>query len=381
MTDQCPFCQLIRSGQVLQIHENETAVAFLDINPRARGHAIIAPKDHVQVLPELSAQQHADLMAAAATVAEKAGSTLDADGVSIVLNDGETAGQRIPHVYLQVFPRYRDEENAGVPAGAVFQPVEMSENDLKATAEKLAAATASTPSSTRSTPPPAQPQPQPGNPSQEVQAADQSEPGEEEAFVDLPMDAVRKNTEMQRSKPVKPEKSAAKVRNAAEQEKQQKQQQEVEEAYGGAGPEPVNPKTQGAEPRFTTDREIPEDYPSMDHIKVKRGVDLGKYASHKLEVNARVFQDYAEVELREGGHETRFTLDETNERAIVHDVAKHFKLDPELVAERINFEYVKFEERSVIPSAGYEDYEGDDTGHDYTAGGKVRTRHDNAEFV
>lgn len=129
---QCPFCQLVANPeQTYTVHETEHFKAWLDINPRAKGHTMVVPKDHLESMDELG-EHVSELFDVIRVVAEKARNGLDADGVSIVLNDGEAAGQRLDHFYAQVFPRYGGEENEGAPAGAVFQPLEdADESDLE----------------------------------------------------------------------------------------------------------------------------------------------------------------------------------------------------------------------------------------------------------
>jgi hypothetical protein len=52
---------------------------------------------------------------------QKAMEGLGADGISVAMNIKEPAGQMLPHAYIQVFPRFEEDENAGTPIGAIFQ--------------------------------------------------------------------------------------------------------------------------------------------------------------------------------------------------------------------------------------------------------------------
>lgn len=121
---QCVFCQLLDNpDQTFVIHETEDFRAWLDINPRARGHTLVIPKEHVGSAEELG-DKLLDMFDVARIVGEKAKNGLGADGFSIVLNNGEAAGQKLPHFYMIVFPRFADEETAGTPTGAIFRPME-----------------------------------------------------------------------------------------------------------------------------------------------------------------------------------------------------------------------------------------------------------------
>ncbi|MCJ7450328.1 MAG: HIT family protein [Candidatus Nanohaloarchaeota archaeon QJJ-9] len=128
---QCPFCQLLENPeQTFIVHETEKFRAWLDVNPRARGHTVVVPKEHVESYDELG-EDFLEMFDVARIAGEKAKSGLGAEGYSIVFNDGEVAGQRISHVYMLVFPRFEGEENEGTPAGAVFRPEELEKSDLE----------------------------------------------------------------------------------------------------------------------------------------------------------------------------------------------------------------------------------------------------------
>lgn len=132
MPEKCPFCQLLDNPQqTLNVYETENFKAFLDINPRARGHTMIVPKEHYENLDDIPPKEMPEITEAIQAVIKKAKRGLGADGASIVINSGETAGQRIPHIYIQVFPRFESDENAETPTGAIFQPIDLSEEELK----------------------------------------------------------------------------------------------------------------------------------------------------------------------------------------------------------------------------------------------------------
>ncbi|MFO7794064.1 MAG: HIT family protein [Candidatus Nanohaloarchaea archaeon] len=122
MTDQCPFCQLISQPEQLNIiGETENFYAWLEYpQPRAKGHANIVPKEHVEDVMELSFSQFQEGIKLTREVMEKAMEGLGADGLSVTMNVKEAGGQMLPHAYIQVFPRFQDEENAGTPTGAIF---------------------------------------------------------------------------------------------------------------------------------------------------------------------------------------------------------------------------------------------------------------------
>ncbi|MDY6770397.1 MAG: HIT family protein [Candidatus Nanohaloarchaea archaeon] len=136
---QCIFCQLLDSPQeTMTIHETDNVRAWLDINPRARGHTMVVPKEHEEH-PEDLGEVLNEMFNVARIVGEKAKNGLGAEGYSMVMNDGEVAGQKVPHFYMIVFPRFEGEQNEGTPTGAIFPPIEdMDENDLQGIHDEMA---------------------------------------------------------------------------------------------------------------------------------------------------------------------------------------------------------------------------------------------------
>lgn len=112
------------------IDETENFYAWLEINPRARGHTMVVPKEHTETLLDLEPEEYSEGMELARQVALKAEEGLDAEGVSIAANMREAGGQMVPHAYIQVFPRFSSEENAGAPLGAIFPQKEELQEEL-----------------------------------------------------------------------------------------------------------------------------------------------------------------------------------------------------------------------------------------------------------
>jgi histidine triad (HIT) family protein len=120
--DQCPFCQLIENPQQLfTVGETENFYAWLEVQPRSKGHANVVPKEHKESILELSPEEYHEAMTLVRETVQKAIDGLGADGVSITMNVKEAGGQMLPHAYIQIFPRFEEDESAGTPTGAIFQ--------------------------------------------------------------------------------------------------------------------------------------------------------------------------------------------------------------------------------------------------------------------
>jgi diadenosine tetraphosphate (Ap4A) HIT family hydrolase len=90
------------------VHEDEDLIAFCDLMPVNRGHLLVVPKRHATSLAELPEATGALMFPLAQRLAARIrASAIPADGINLVLADGEAAGQSVFHVHLHVIPRLR----------------------------------------------------------------------------------------------------------------------------------------------------------------------------------------------------------------------------------------------------------------------------------
>lgn len=138
--DQCIFCQLMQQPEQLNIiAETDNFYVWHEYpEPRAKGQANIVPKEHKESILDLSPAEYSEAMTLVREVMEKAKDGINAEGLTVVIPEGQMGGQMLDHMYIQVFPRFEEDENAGTPASAVFPQKEMSEQDIKDTADTMA---------------------------------------------------------------------------------------------------------------------------------------------------------------------------------------------------------------------------------------------------
>lgn len=108
--DNCIFCKLA-NGKIPtnSIYEDEDFNVIMDADPASRGHCIILPKTHAANLYELPEEYCEKIF----SVAKKCGSvlrdTLHCDGLNVLQNNGETAGQTVFHLHVHLLPRYQED--------------------------------------------------------------------------------------------------------------------------------------------------------------------------------------------------------------------------------------------------------------------------------
>ncbi len=106
----CIFCKIIAGelpGQI--VDQDEDSVAFMDIAPATRGHALVVPRRHVRNLLEIDDDDLAATVRAARRIAGRMTDRLDAAGVNLINSCGAAAWQTVFHFHIHVIPRYEDD--------------------------------------------------------------------------------------------------------------------------------------------------------------------------------------------------------------------------------------------------------------------------------
>ena len=121
----CIFCK-IAGGDIPSstVYEDEQFRVLLDLSPATKGHALILPKQHYANIFEIDENILRDLIVLAKKVASAMKETLNCDGVNIVQNNGEAAGQTVFHFHMHLIPRFKDD---GV--GVTWKMGELTEED------------------------------------------------------------------------------------------------------------------------------------------------------------------------------------------------------------------------------------------------------------
>ena len=138
MSDDCIFCSIV-AGDVpaRTVYETDEVVAFLDANPLARGHTLVIPKTHAARVGDLDADRASALFDAVAELTPRVQAAVDADAANVGINDGEAAGQEVPHVHAHVIPRFEGDGGAPIHAVGGARP-DLSDDELDGIAAAIA---------------------------------------------------------------------------------------------------------------------------------------------------------------------------------------------------------------------------------------------------
>lgn len=97
--EDCIFCKIISGAFGTKfVYEDETAVVFKDINPKADIHLLVVPKEHVADLNECSEELIGKLMAVVKKVTTKEG----IKSYKTLINTGKDAGQEVFHLHIHI---------------------------------------------------------------------------------------------------------------------------------------------------------------------------------------------------------------------------------------------------------------------------------------
>lgn len=123
--ENCIFCK-IANGEIpsADVYEDEDFRVILDLGPASKGHALILPKTHAANLFELPDELVQKAMIVAKKVGGKLVEALGCDGLNVVQNNGEAAGQTVFHFHMHLIPR-----NNGDQVGVTWNPGKLSDED------------------------------------------------------------------------------------------------------------------------------------------------------------------------------------------------------------------------------------------------------------
>jgi histidine triad (HIT) family protein len=110
VANDCLFCGIV-AGEVPAeiVDSDEHTVAFMDINPATRGHALVVPRVHSRDLLEIADDDLQRTILAARRLARRIDATLEPDGFNLLNATRPAAWQSVFHFHMHVIPRYDDD--------------------------------------------------------------------------------------------------------------------------------------------------------------------------------------------------------------------------------------------------------------------------------
>jgi histidine triad (HIT) family protein len=133
VAEDCIFCSIVAGDLDAEIvDQDEHTVAFMDINPWTRGHALVVPRNHSRNLYEAPEEDLSQLSAAAKRLALRMRDRLGCDGVNLLNACEPAAWQTVFHLHVHVIPRYEDD-----PLALPTRPQQAESGELAGVAAEL----------------------------------------------------------------------------------------------------------------------------------------------------------------------------------------------------------------------------------------------------
>ena len=130
---ECIFCKIV-AGEIPAtiVDEDERTIAFMDISPATRGHALVIPRAHAADILSVESEDLLAVALASRRLAGRAKERLHADGVNLLNSCGAAAWQTVFHFHVHVIPRYE-----GDPLRLPWLPAPGDPGEIAAAAQEL----------------------------------------------------------------------------------------------------------------------------------------------------------------------------------------------------------------------------------------------------
>jgi len=124
----CIFCAIVAGlAPAARVFDDDDCLAFMDIQPLARGHVLVIPKRHAENLFDLEADEAAAVARTAKQLAHALRTVLEPEGLRLFQLNGAAAGQTIFHYHMHLLPRNADEPDVNPAALHGRKPADRAE--------------------------------------------------------------------------------------------------------------------------------------------------------------------------------------------------------------------------------------------------------------
>ena len=131
--DNCIFCKIANGEiQTMSLYEDDQFNVIFDAGPATSGHALILPKDHYKNICEIDDEVLGNAYKLAKKMTPVLMDVFEADGLNVLQNNNEAAGQTVFHFHIHLIPR-----KAGDKAMVAWVPGEQDKEKLEKALEEI----------------------------------------------------------------------------------------------------------------------------------------------------------------------------------------------------------------------------------------------------
>lgn len=129
MTD-CLFCKIVaKEIPNYTVYEDDHVLAFLDIEPCAKGHTVVIPKKHYDDIVDMAAEDVGEFFQGVKRATGRVKDVVEPDGFNIGINHGRAGGNSLDHMHVHIIPRWF-EDGGGSMHTIIKGESDMSVEDL-----------------------------------------------------------------------------------------------------------------------------------------------------------------------------------------------------------------------------------------------------------
>ncbi|MCP3930544.1 MAG: HIT family protein [Bacteroidetes bacterium] len=134
MEKDCIFCKIVNNEiPSTRIYEDEFVISFLDIRPINKGHVLIVPKGHYEIITDMPEDIALKVFSVALKIEKAIRATeIPCEGTNLFQNNGRAAGQEVDHVHFHVVPRFK-----GDAFKSRYTPVSLEMEEFAEVAEQI----------------------------------------------------------------------------------------------------------------------------------------------------------------------------------------------------------------------------------------------------
>ena len=111
----CIFCKIIKNKiKSTKVAETNSLIAILDINPKAPGHTLVIPKQHLVTLLDIPNKLGSELLDFIKKISGDMMEKKLGDGFHVLMNNLECAGQVVKHAHIHIIPRKENDGLRGI---------------------------------------------------------------------------------------------------------------------------------------------------------------------------------------------------------------------------------------------------------------------------
>ena len=137
MSDEQTIFEQIIAGEIpsYTVYEDDTTYAFLDANPLAPGHTLVIPKHPYKRLNDIPAEEAGEIFGVISQLVDAVEDAVGADASTVAVNNGEEAGQEVPHVHWHIAPRFADDDVG--PIHRLFDGADLDDDEMEEIASEI----------------------------------------------------------------------------------------------------------------------------------------------------------------------------------------------------------------------------------------------------